>query len=51
MGRFLMPDECEGMGCCCGCHIIEDPVNRGQMCEMCGCVSGIRQLMRESGQR
>lgn len=53
MGRFLMGEggNCEGLGCMCGCHVIEDPVNMGQRCDICGCISGIHKLMRESGQR
>ena len=43
--------NCDGLGCMCGCHVIEDPVNMGQRCDICGCISGLHKLMRESGQR
>lgn len=39
-----MVNECEGMNCMCGCHIIEDPHNNGQRCDICNCIAGFGRM-------
>ena len=43
-----MPNEGEGMNCMCGCHIIDDPANMGQRCDLCVCIAGYHKMMREA---
>jgi hypothetical protein len=42
-----MPNEVEGMNCMCGCHILDDPANHGQRCDLCGCVAGFGRMMTQ----